>query len=103
EILPALMITGGDEPEGPLPVKTVPSHHAPVLLASAGDIAEIFGDPAAKGNFVIGTTREQDHPVAINLDNFVKRSSGVFGATGTGKSFLTRLLLAGLIQHNAAS
>jgi hypothetical protein len=31
------------------------------------------------------------------------RSAGIFGATGTGKSFLTRLLLAGLIQNNAAS
>ena len=27
----------------------------------------------------------------------------MFGATGTGKSFLTRILLAGLIHHNAAS
>jgi hypothetical protein len=103
EILPALMITGGEDPQGPLPVKTVPAHHAPVMLASEGDIAEIFGDPAAKGNFVIGTTREQGHPVAIDLRKFIQRSSGIFGATGTGKSFLTRLLLAGLIQHNAAS
>ena len=56
-----------------------------------------------KANFVIGRTREQDHPVCINLDKFVQRSSGIFGATGTGKSFLTRIILAGLIQHNAAS
>jgi DNA helicase HerA-like ATPase len=41
--------------------------------------------------------------VCINLDRFVQRSSGVFGATGTGKSFLTRLLLAGLVQHNRAA
>ena len=41
--------------------------------------------------------------MCINLDKFVQRSAGVFGATGTGKSFLTRLVLAGLIQHNAAS
>jgi uncharacterized protein len=33
----------------------------------------------------------------------VQRSSGIFGATGTGKSFLTRILLAGLIQHDKAS
>ncbi|MCL5429291.1 MAG: ATP-binding protein [Chloroflexi bacterium] len=103
QVLPALMITGGDDPQGPLPVKTVPSHHAPVMLASEGDIAEIFGKPDAKGNFVIGSTREQGHPVAIDLRKFIQRSSGIFGATGTGKSFLTRLLLAGLIHHNAAS
>jgi len=33
----------------------------------------------------------------------VQRSSGVFGATGTGKSFLTRLVLAGLMHYNKAS
>ncbi|MEW6242321.1 MAG: ATP-binding protein [Chloroflexota bacterium] len=87
----------------PIPVKNVPPHHAEVYLASEGDIAEIFGDPAERGNFVIGATREQDHPVCINLEKFVQRSSGVFGATGTGKSFLTRLVLAGLIHYNKAS
>ncbi|MGZ6315994.1 MAG: ATP-binding protein [Anaerolineales bacterium] len=119
EVLPALMLErgpdpsspeypawikeNGDNPPHPLPVKTVPPHHAQVRLASGGDIAEIFGDPADKGNFVIGTTREQGHPVCINLDKFVQRSAGVFGATGTGKSFLTRIVLAGLMQHGKAS
>jgi hypothetical protein len=37
------------------------------------------------------------------MEKFVQRSSGVFGATGTGKSFLTRLILAGLIDFNKAS
>ena len=91
-----------DEPRI-LPVKNVPPHHAPVYLAGQGDIAEIFGDPGDDGNFVIGYTREQGHPVCINLDKFIQRSSGVFGATGTGKSFLTRLVLAGLMHHNKAS
>ena len=65
-------------------------------MANEGDIAEIFGDPNETGNFIIGYTREQGHPVCIDLEKFVQRSSGVFGATGTGKSFLTRLVLAGL-------
>ena len=87
----------------PVPVKTVPSHHAEVYTANSGDIAEIFGKREAEGNFVIGYTREQQHPVCLNLDRFVQRSAGVFGATGTGKSFLTRLVLAGLIHFNRAS
>ncbi len=92
-----------DEPHV-IPVKNVPPHHAVVYLAGEGDIAEIFGDPDADGNFVIGYTREQgQHPVCVNLDKFVQRSSGVFGATGTGKSFLTRLMLAGLMQRGQAS
>lgn len=85
------------------PVKTVPPHFAPVRLADQGDVDEIFrcrkGDPA----FVIGTTREQGHRVSLCLREFVKRSAGVFGATGTGKSFLTRILVAGLIHHDVAS
>lgn len=123
EILPALMLERGPdetldwqayqqyqaeieaglrERPRPRPVKTVPPHHAPVRLASEGDIAEIFGKDE-KGSFVIGSTREQDHPVRINLHKLVQRSSGIFGATGTGKSFLARIVLAGLIEHQVAS
>ena len=87
----------------PIPVKTVPAHHSPVFMASAGDVAEIFGDPQESGRFVVGHTREQNHPVCIDLDKFVQRSSGIFGATGSGKSFLTRIILAGLINYNRAS
>jgi hypothetical protein len=122
EVLPALMQEVGPDPASPaytrwqeeidlglrpepapLPVKTIPPHHAPVRLAGPGDIAEIFGKSEKTGNFVIGYTREQGHPVCLNLDKFVQRSSGIFGATGTGKSFLTRIILAGLIHYNRAS
>jgi hypothetical protein len=122
EVLPALMFEIGPDPDDeeayrrwisemdaglrdqphPLPVKTVPLHHARVFLANEGDIDEIFGKDE-KGNFVVGETREQKHPVRIRLEQFVQRSAGIFGATGTGKSFLTRIVLAGLIQFNAAS
>lgn len=88
---------------GVLPIKTIPSHHAKARMASAGDIAEIFGRAEDEGRFVIGETREQGHPVRINLKEFIQRSSGIFGATGTGKSFLTRIVLAGLMEHDAAS
>ena len=118
ELLSALMLEVGPElddpryPEWikdqvdtprPLPVKTVPSHHAQVHLAEAVDVAEIFGDPGDEGNFVIGYTPEQGHPICIDLRRFVQRSSGIFGATGSGKSFLTRMILAGLIQYNRSS
>ncbi len=118
EVMPALMLERGPELEDPryaewrqahpdaphpIPIKTIPAHHAPVHRAEAGDVAEIFGDPGEKGNFIIGYTREQAHPVCIDLDKFVQRSSGIFGATGTGKSFLTRIILAGLIQHDKSS
>ena len=91
-----------EEPR-PVPVKTVPAHHAKAFLANKGNIAEIFGKETVDGNFVIGHTREQKHPVCINLDKLIQRSSGIFGATGSGKSFLTRIILAGLIDHDQAS
>jgi len=52
---------------------------------------------------VIGSTREQNLPICLNLGRFMQRSAGIFGATGTGKSFLTRIILAGLIQSDRAS
>ncbi len=85
--------------EGPKPVKTVPAHHAPVRAANEADVADIFGH---KG-FEIGSTIEQGYPIRLDLERFVQRSSGIFGATGTGKSFLTRMVLAGLICEDVAS
>src|SRR5512144_1396144 len=87
EVLPSLMLERGPDPGSPeypawaaahppeelrpLPVKTIPPHHAPVRMAGPGDVAEIFGKEDEKGNFVIGYTREQNHPVCLNLDKFV--------------------------------
>jgi hypothetical protein len=87
----------------PLPVKTVPAHHAPVRRAQEEDVSRIFGGPDKPSSFVIGKTREGDLPIRIDLAKFVQRSAGIFGATGTGKSFLTRIILAGLIKYDAAS
>ncbi len=87
---------------GPQPVKTVPAHHVPVRLARQEDVDAIFGTDGP-GKFVIGYTLEQEYPVRLDLHKFVKRSSGIFGATGTGKSFLTRMVLAGLIREDIAA
>ncbi len=43
------------------------------------------------------------YQVRLDLERFVQRSSGIFGATGTGKSFLTRMVLAGLMCENVAA
>jgi uncharacterized protein len=87
-----------------LPVKTIPSHFSQVYDASEENFRSIFGwedDPTRK-NFAIGMPLDVDVPVCLNLDRFVERSNGVFGKSGTGKSFLTRLLLAGVIRKKAA-
>ena len=90
------------ETPGPKPVKTVPAHHAEVRQANEADVDEIFGKDG-KGMFVVGHTIEQGYPVRLDLKKFVKRSSGIFGATGTGKSFLTRMVLAGLMLEDVAA
>ena len=40
--------------------------------------------------------------ICIDLDLFVERSNGAFGKSGTGKSFLSRLLISGIIKKQAA-
>ncbi|PIE82403.1 MAG: ATPase [Chloroflexi bacterium] len=92
----------GEIQPGPKPVKTVPAHHAEVRPADESDVAQIFGEEGA-GIFHIGSTIEQGYKVCLDLGKFVKRSSGIFGATGTGKSFLTRMVLAGLMKEDVAA
>jgi hypothetical protein len=87
-----------------LPVKTIPAHFSQVYDASDRDFRIIFGweDDPHRRNFAIGQPIDMEVPVCLDLDRFVERSNGIFGKSGTGKSFLTRLLLAGVIQRQAA-
>ena len=87
-----------------LPVKTIPSHFSQVYDASERDFRAVFGweDDPHRRNFAIGRPLDMDVPICIDLDRFVERSNGVFGKSGTGKSFLTRLLLSGIIRKQAA-
>ncbi|MBE9028971.1 ATP-binding protein [filamentous cyanobacterium LEGE 11480] len=87
-----------------LPVKTIPSHFSQVYDASSRDFRAVFGweDDPLRRNFAIGEPIDMAVPVCLDLDRFVERSNGVFGKSGTGKSFLTRLLLAGVVRKQAA-
>ena len=91
---------GGSEPK---PVKTIPAHFTSVYPASEEEVALIFGQETEPGYFYVGDPLEMEGVhVALDLHRFVERSAGVFGKTGTGKTFLTRTLLAGLIQEHVA-
>ncbi|HAG84901.1 MAG TPA: ATPase [Cyanobacteria bacterium UBA12227] len=87
-----------------LPVKTIPSHFSQVYDASERDFRAVFGweDDPQRRNFAIGQPLDMEVPICLDLDRFVERSNGVFGKSGTGKSFLTRLLLSGIIRKQAA-
>jgi DNA helicase HerA-like ATPase len=87
-----------------LPVKTIPGHFSQVYDAVERDFRIVFGweDDPHRRNFVIGQPIDMDVPICLDLDRFVERSNGIFGKSGTGKSFLTRVLLSGTIQRRAA-
>ncbi|MGB9722382.1 MAG: helicase HerA domain-containing protein [Chloroflexia bacterium] len=104
EVAPMLTLPAGEEAalEGPQPVKTIPAHFAPVYPASPQAVAAVFGKEDER-HFRIGTPVDmEDVPICLDLGRLVERSSGIFGKSGTGKTFLTRLLLVGIAQRNAA-
>lgn len=98
---PMLMMTHKSNPS---PVKTIPPHFSTVFEADTKDVARIFGDEnePTKRFFNIGCPLDMNTPVCLDLDRLVERSNGIFGKTGTGKTFLTRLVLAGLIKSKKA-
>lgn len=100
QLRPMLML---DKKGKHMPVKTIPAHFAAVHEASKDDVAMIFGDEKeSQKYFSIGTPLDMQTPVCLNLDLFTERSNGIFGKTGTGKTFVTRLILAGLVKSDKA-
>ncbi|MFN2108835.1 MAG: ATP-binding protein [Anaerolineae bacterium] len=98
-ITPMLVVEDGQ----PRPAKTIPAHFTRVYEATPEEVAQIFGDPDEPGRFYIGEPLEMEGTrIALDLPRFVERSSGIFGKSGTGKTFLTRMVLAGIIQERAA-
>ena len=86
----------------PMPVKTIPAHFALVYEATEEDVNNVFGEED-NDHWHVGAPLDLEN-VKVNLDlkRFVERSSGVFGKSGTGKSFITRTILAGIIKAGTA-
>ncbi|MCG8347974.1 MAG: ATP-binding protein [Chloroflexales bacterium] len=100
-LMPRLMLPT-DLNQGMLPVKTIPRHFSAVHEADESDFTRVFGNESG-ARFEIGRPLDMDVPVCLNLERLVERSNGIFGKSGTGKSFLTRLLLCGTIGCDVAS
>ena len=94
-----------DQNRNSMPVKTVPPHFAQVFEATETDVADIFGSEKdlVRKYFNMGSPLDMNTPVCIDLAKISERSTGIFGKSGTGKTFLTRLVLAGLIKKQAAT
>jgi DNA helicase HerA-like ATPase len=99
-IVPYLKVglTADAQPEA---AKTVPTHFAPVCDATQEDVERIFGQED-ESHFIIGSPLDMEVKVCLNYQRFAERSNGVFGKSGTGKTFLTRLVLANLILKSLA-
>jgi len=99
----SLMLMLDEEQAEPRPVKTIPSHFSPTYQASAQDVERVFGEED-ETHFYVGTPLDMEQvQVNIDLARFVERSSGVFGKSGTGKSFITRTVLTGIIKSGLAA
>lgn len=84
-------------------VKTIPVHFSIVCEAEEEDVNQVFGSEDMGTQFFhIGRPLDMETPICMDLESFVERSNGIFGKTGTGKTFLTRLVLSGLIHSNRA-
>ena len=82
--------------------KTIPEHFAPVYAASQADIDAVF---SAQGSdaFALGSPQGMEAAsIRLDLNTLASRSVGVFGASGSGKTFLARMLLAGLVKEGEA-
>ena len=96
--MPAVM---GDS-QGPLPAKTVPAHFSRAYSASERDVEMVFGGEDQR-HFHIGNPLDMEAKVCLDLGALAERSVGIFGKSGTGKTFLTRLLLIGMVQSSRSS
>lgn len=101
QLRPMLMVCGNNRQ----PVKTIPAHFSSVYEADKKDVMRVFGDEDDSNGayFRVGTPLDMSTPICIDLAKLTERSNGVFGKTGTGKTFLTRVLLAGLIKQRQAA
>ena len=103
-VVPQLTL-GGDAfslVEGPQPARSIPGHFAQVFQASEEDVNAVFGTEDDRRIWVGNPLDMEGARVCLDLAEFVKRSNGVFGKSGTGKSYLTRILLAGILQKDVA-
>jgi len=81
--------------------KTVPQPFQIVNEATQRDIDLIFG-PEDEKRLVIGNPLDMEAKLCLDLELFATLSNGVFGKSGTGKTFFTHHLLNGLIQKSKA-
>ncbi len=85
--------------------KNIPGYFSIVRKATKDDMDRIF-ENQSQAKFPIGEFINMDESnisIAFNIDKMTSRNTGVFGKTGSGKTFLTRILLSGIIKSDFSS
>lgn len=82
-------------------IKTLPPHFSLVTRASKEDIEAIFMQGAKP--FFIGTPLTMKEQIYVDLEKLCMRNNGIFGITGSGKTFLAKIIFSGIIKHKASS
>ena len=64
----------------------------------------MFGKESRE-NFWVGSPVDMSDDVLLCLDieKLISRNTGIFGKTGSGKTFISRILLSGIIDSNLSS
>ena len=103
QVRPQLMLdmSKEDDDRSMEPVRNIPMHFATLRDATELDFHTVFGEEDAT-HFDMGTPLTMDIPICLDLEKWTQRSNGIFGQSGTGKSFLARLILCGIVSKKSA-
>jgi DNA helicase HerA-like ATPase len=86
------------------PARSVPPHFSPGRAADESDVAIVFGSEEEETAHRIGEPMEMAGlPLCLDLEKVTERSIALFGRTGTGKTYMALLLLAGILERDSAS
>lgn len=83
-------------------IKTIPEHFSIARRATGRDLETIFKKNATVP-FFVGTPLTMEEKIYVDLKKLCERNSAIFGITGSGKTFLARIIYSGIIKQNVAS
>lgn len=92
-----LGIVEGDRIRG---AKTLPKYLSPVRKVTEEDLKFLY---KTESSISIGTIRDMDIPILLDIDTFVTKHAGVFGKTGSGKSNAVKVIVREVKSRNIAT
>ena len=78
-------------------VRSIPGIGAKIRMAEQSDMELLFGKEDATHKHIYGT-REENLPICLDMKQLLSRSFGVFGTSGSGKSYTMKVVLSETIK-----